>query len=145
MLNPLIWKAGEGVGESAAPLAGTFTAAQTPALLDHPAFVSWFWRGEALLDAARRAGTRQSLAARARQIGGLASAHFGPDVIASYRRQLEAMADWLAAAGQPQAAALAMCAAGHLAEGVPAESPFVRRLIGIALDVAAVSLQANPA
>ena len=133
------------VGEPAASLAGTFSAAQTPALLDHPAFASWFWRGEALLDAARRAGTRQSLAARARQIGGLASAHFGPDVIASYRRQLEAMADWLTAAGQPQPAALAMCAAGHLAEGAPAESPFVRRLIGIALDVATVSLQANPA
>ena len=142
LLNPQIWDARLAIGEPATVAPGPYSAAQTAALLDHPAFVSWFWRNEALLDAARRLSARQGQA-RARHISSLASIHFGPDIITSYQRRLEAMADWLALAGQTQAAALAMSAAAHLAEGAAAESPFVRRLIGISLDVAAVSLKAN--
>jgi hypothetical protein len=54
------------------------------------------------------------------------------------------MAQWLALAGQPETAALAQAAAEEVATVSPAESPFVRRLIGIGLDVAALSSLGKP-
>jgi hypothetical protein len=38
---------------------------------------------------------------------------------------------------------MAMSVAAHISVCAPVESPFVRRLIGIGLDVAAVSLQTS--
>ena len=42
-----------------------------------------------------------------------------------------------------QAAALAQAAAAQLQTAPPVESPFVRRLIGIGLDIAAINLRSG--
>jgi hypothetical protein len=145
--NPLLWNAEPRPEAEPLPEPGAYSPEQTAALLDHPLFTGWFWRDEAMFEAARRNGAAVSAAVsgarRSQQISALAAAHFGPELIASYQRRLEAMARWLASAGQAEAAAMAMCAVHHLAGCAPAESPFVRRLIGIGLDVAAVSLQTS--
>jgi hypothetical protein len=141
--SPLLWDAGPLPEAEPLPEPGVFSPEQTAALLDHPLFTGWFWRDEAMFEAARRNGAAVSTSRRARQISALAAAHFGPESIASYQRRLETMARWLACAGQPDSAAMAMRSAQHLASCAPAESPFVRRLIGIGLDVAAVSLQTS--
>ena len=96
-----------------------------------------------MFDAARRLESGAGASRRAGQIDSVATAHFDADVVASYRRRLEATAWWLALAAQPEAAAMAMSAAAKISASVPAESPFIRRLIGIGLDVAAVSLQTS--
>ena len=141
--NPLLWNA-EPLGAAApTPEAGNYSPAQSAGLLDHPVFAGWFWRDDAMFDAARRLKSGVSASRRAKQIDRVAAAHFNAEVVASYRRRLEATARWLAQAAQPEAAALAMSAAAHIAANAPAESPFIRRLIGIGLDVAAVSLQTS--
>ena len=141
--NPLLWKA-EPLGAAVAtPEAGNYSPAQIAGLLDHPVFAGWFWRHDAMFAAARRLESGAGASRRAGQIDSVATAHFDADVVASYRRRLEATARWLALAAQPEAAAMAMSAAAQISASVPAESPFIRRLIGIGLDVAAVSLQTS--
>ncbi len=134
----------EGVEESDAASQPAGALAETAALLDHPAFVTWFWQTAAVQAAARKLGAQHPLAARTTQITALAEAEFEPDVRESYRRRLAGMAEWLTIAGQPDAASLAQAAADELAAHPPAESPFVRRMIGIGLDVAAISLRGKP-
>jgi hypothetical protein len=141
--NPLLWDAEPLGADVATPPAGDYSPSQMAGLLDHPVFAGWFWRGDAIFDAARRITSRASASTRARQIDSVAAAHFGAEVVASYQRRLEATAWWLARAAQPEAAAMAMRAAAHISASAPVESPFVRRLIGIGLDVAAVSLQTS--
>jgi hypothetical protein len=51
------------------------------------------------------------------------------------------MARWLALASQPEMAARSWAVAEHLGRGVPADSPFVRRLINLGLDIASVNLR----
>ena len=63
--------------------------------------------------------------------------------VTSYSRRLSANATWLRLAGQEAAAVLAQAAAAQLIAGLPAESPFVRRLIGIGLDIAAINLRSG--
>ena len=55
LLNPLIWDLGP-LMTGPEPPAGNYTAEQTAALLDHPAFVSWFWQAAAVYEAAERLG-----------------------------------------------------------------------------------------
>ena len=141
--NPLLWNAGPLGSAVATPPAGDYSPAQIAGLLDHPVFAGWFWRDDAMFDAARQMKSGASASTRARQIDRVAATHFGAEVVASYRRRLEATACWLAEAAQPEAAAMAMRAAAHISASAPVESPFVRRLIGIGLDVAAVSLQTS--
>ena len=141
--NPLLWNAGPLAEAAPSPGSGSYSPAQTVGLLDHPIFAGWFWRDDAMFDAARRLKNGASTNIRARQIGVVATAHFSPEVVASYRRRLEAMADWLTLAAQPETAALARSAAKHISGSTAAESPFIRRLIGIGLDVATVSLQTS--
>ena len=141
--NPLLWNAGPlGAAETTSE-AGNYSPAQVAGLLDHPVFTGWFWRDNAMFEAARRARSGEYVRTRARQIESAATAHFGTEVVASYRRRLEAAAGWLARAAQAEAAAMAMSAAAQISAGAPVESPFVRRLIGIGLDVAVVSLQTS--
>ena len=141
--NPLLWNARPLAEAVPASEVGSYAPAQTAGLLDHPIFAGWFWRDDAMFAAARRLKSGASIHTRARQIGVVAAAHFSTEVVASYRRRLEAMADWLTLAAQPEIAALAQSAAKHISDSTPAESPFIRRLIGIGLDVAAVSLQTS--
>jgi hypothetical protein len=141
--NPLLWNAEPLTGPTPSPGACDYTPAQVAGLLDHPVFAGWFWRDDAMFSAARRVMSGVSAQTRARQIDSLAAAHFSAEVLASYQRRLEAAARWLAAAAQPGPAAMAMRAAAQIAASAPAESPFIRRLIGIGLDVAAVSLQTS--
>jgi hypothetical protein len=54
------------------------------------------------------------------------------------------MVEWLTIAGQSEAARLAQAAADELASHPPAESPFIRRMIGIGLDVATIGLRGKP-
>ena len=139
--NPLLWGAGSLAEAAPSPKAGRYSPAQTLGLLDHAIFAGWFWRDEAMFDAARRLASGSSAYLRTRQIRVLAAAHFSTVAVASYRRRLEAMACWLALAAQPEPAAMAMNAVEQISGSAPAESPFIRRLIGIGLDVAAASLQ----
>jgi hypothetical protein len=160
LLNPLIWDVaveemggGEGeqpaVEEVPADVAADAVApavaldACTAALLDHPAFATWFWQAPELYDAAQRLGRRHTLSARSAQVKALAAAHFGPELIDLYRRRLAGMARWLALAFQPEAVALAREAARRFAEGAPAENLFVNRLIGQGLDVAIANLRSG--
>ena len=141
--NPLLWNF-EPLGAAVAPPeAGSYSPVQIAGLLDHPVFAGWFWRDDAMFDAARRLTSGAGASRRAKHIDSVAIAHFGAEVVVSYRRRLEATARWLALAAQPEAAAMAMSAAAHISASAPVESPFVRRLIGIGLDVAAVSLQTS--
>jgi hypothetical protein len=141
--NPLLWDAGPVGAAETLPEAGDYSPAQVVGLLEHPVFAGWFWRDDAMFDAARRLKSLASASKRARQIDSVATTYFNAEVVASYRRRLEATACWLATAAQPEAAAMAMSAAAHISAGAPVASPFVRRLIGIGLDVAAVSLQTS--
>ncbi len=140
-LNPLIWLPKVPDADHASPTPGGYAPAETAALLDHPAFSGWLWHNEGVSAAARRLGLRPNAAARAEQITRLATAHFGPALVASYQRRLAAMAQWLTLAGQPETAALAASAAAHLAGIPPAQSPFIRRLVGAGLDGAAINLR----
>ncbi|PKO22657.1 MAG: hypothetical protein CVU38_08135 [Chloroflexi bacterium HGW-Chloroflexi-1] len=140
LLNPLIWTNGQTAGDPGATIeAVAYTPYQTAALLDHPAFTSWFWQAPALVDVAQQLGPRHDPAVRAARIAELAGAHFGPAVVASYQRRLHRMSTWLSLAAQPEAAALAAAAAEGLAGGPPETSPFLLRLIGIGLDIAFIS------
>ena len=109
--NPLLWNAEPLGAVVATPEAGNYSPAQIAGLLDHPVFAGWFWRDDAMFDAARRLKSGPSASRRAKQIDSVAAAHFDTEVVASYQRRLEATACWLARAAQPEAAAMAMSAA----------------------------------
>ena len=143
LLNPLIWADGDAGEASPLPAPADRAPHELAALLDHPAFASWFWQSEAVLAAAKRLRRGYASAARTEEITALAATHFGPSILHSYQQRLEGMARWLSLANQTATAEMAMAAAAHLATCRPAESPFVRRLIGIGLDVAQVSLQSG--
>jgi hypothetical protein len=165
LLNPLIWgvpveemsgggeqkpvveevqgaSAQGGETSDASPLAAASDAC-TAALLDHPAFATWFWQATELYDAAQRLGRRHTLSARRAQVRALAATHFGPELVNLYQRRLAGMARWLALAFQPEAVALAREAGRRLADGAPAENLFVNRLIGQGLDVAIANLRSG--
>jgi hypothetical protein len=124
-------------------LSAAVTPARCAALLDHPAFATWFWQAPELYDAAQRLGRRHSLVSRGAQVRVLAENHFGPDVLDTYRRRLAGMARWLTLASQPEAAALAGAAAAQLAGEDGAGNPFVHRLIAVGLDVAIANLRSG--
>ena len=63
--NPLLWDA-EPLGAAVAtPAAGNYSPAQMAGLLDHPVFAGWFWRDDAMFDAARRMKSGASASTRA--------------------------------------------------------------------------------
>jgi len=124
----------------AIPPVSKYTPAETIKVLQNPAFASWFWQDPALTEAARKLGPQPSQEARRAAVTKLAGSKFTPEVIASYQRRLRAMARWLALAAQPEMAAYAQALGDQLGTGEPADSPFVRRLIGRGLDVVIVNL-----
>jgi hypothetical protein len=144
LLNRAIWRLPFTPNPNPLPArASDDLPGQTAALLDHPAFSSWFWQSPELRAAGQQLSMRHATTSRGVRITELAEAQFQPEVLASYRRRLLGMVHWLTLALQPEAATMAYAAAVEL-ESCPApESPFIRRLIGIGLDVAAVSFQAN--
>ena len=105
-----------GEMSDASPLAAASDAC-TAALLDHPAFATWFWQASELYGAAQRLGRRHTLSARRAQVRALAATHFGPELVNLYQRRLAGMARWLALAFQPEAVALAREAGRRLADG----------------------------
>jgi hypothetical protein len=157
LLNPLIWDVSveemDGGAEAqppaaneaapGAPAPAVASDACTAALLDHPAFATWFWQAPELYDAAQRLGRRHSLSARSAEVRALAATHFGPELVNLYQRRLAGMARWLALASQSEAVALVSEAARRLADGAPAENLFVNRLIGQGLDVAIANLRSG--
>ncbi len=143
LLNPLIWADGDSGEASPLPAPADRTPHELAALLDHPVFATWFWQSEAVLAAAKRLRMGYTGAARTQEITALATTHFGPSILKGYQQRLEGMARWLSLANQTSTAEMAMAAAAHLATCMPAESPIVRRLIGMGLDVAQVSLQSG--
>jgi len=142
LLNNQIWELGP-LSPADEPAPGDYTPEQTAALLDHPAFISWFWQAAAVYEAAGQLGRRPALAERVAVVKTLLESHFGSELVASYRRRLASMARWLALAGQPEAAALAQAASTHLADVPPAQVPFFQRLAGIGLDVAVAYLRSG--
>jgi hypothetical protein len=143
LLNPLIWntKLASEAGLPVIPAGPEYTPAMAIKVLEHPAFASWFWQDPALFEAVRGLGTQPNPEARRAHITMLANSRFTSDVITCYQRRLRAMARWLALASQPEMAARAWAVAEHLGTGEPADSPFVRRLIGLGWDIAIVDLQ----
>jgi hypothetical protein len=141
-LNDMIWQYGAAETKAEAEAADDLRRF-TAGLLDHPAFAGWFWQAPALYDAAAKLGLKHSLSARAAAVAQLAAEAFGAADAASYSRRLLANANWLRLAGQDQAAALAQAAAAQLIAAPPDESPFIRRLIGIGLDIAAINLRSG--
>jgi len=149
-LNDMIWQYGavEAVPVVPVPVPAVAELENRPdrltaALLDHPAFAGWFWQVPALYDAAAKLGLKHTLSARSAAMAQLAGEAFGAADVASYARRLLANANWLRLAGQDRAAALAQAAAAQLQAAPPVESPFVRRLIGIGLDIAAINLRSG--
>jgi hypothetical protein len=122
------------------PAGREYTPAQAIKVLEHPAFASWFWQDPALVEAARGLGRQPNPEARRDHITMLANSRFTSDVVTCYQRRLRAMARWLALASQPEMAARAWAVAEHLGTGEPADSPFVRRLIGLGWDITIVDL-----
>jgi hypothetical protein len=143
LLNPLIWskKLDPEAGLPVIPAGREYTPAQAIRVLEHPAFASWFWQDPALVEDARGLGRQPNPGARRDHITMLANSRFTSDVVTCYQRRLRAMARWLALASQPEMAARAWAVAEHLGTGAPADSPFVRRLIGLGWDIAIVDLQ----
>jgi len=142
-LNDMIWQYGAVEAAPAVAEPEDRPDRFTAGLLDHPAFAGWFWQAPALYDAAAKLGLKHTLSARAAGVARLAGEAFGAADVASYSRRLLANANWLRLAGQDQAAALAQAAAAQLQAAPPVESPFVRRLIGIGLDIAAINLRSG--
>ena len=147
-LNDMIWQYGAVEAMPAEAELEESLVRRTAGLLDHPAFAGWFWQAPALYDAAEKLGLKHTLGARFAAVTQLAEEAFGAADVTSYSRRLLANANWLRLAGQDEAAALAQAAAAQLkaaslAAAPPAESPFVRRLIGVGLDIAAINLRSG--
>jgi len=145
-LSAQIWQYGPVSREEDADAADEAALAArygelTATLLDHPAFTDWFWHAAAVVEVAERLGLRHARAARQQAVTALAENAFGPADAASYQRRLRGMARWLQLARQPAIAELARAAAAQLAAGAAGELLFVRRLIGIGLDVATLNLR----
>jgi hypothetical protein len=143
LLNPLIWstRLDPEAGLPVIPAGREYTPAQAVEVLQHPAFASWFWQDPALIEVARELGRLPDPQARQDHITRLANSRFTSELVSCYQRRLRAMARWLALASQPEMAAKAGAVAEHLGTGEPANSPFVRRLIGLGWDIAIVDLQ----
>ena len=147
LLNPWIWTVAPASTTeplSPEPEPGDYTPDQAASVLDHPVFASWFLQSPEIDAAARQLGQHPDPAQKAANITALVNDLFGPDVIASYRRRLKKMVNWLALASQPETAALARAASDHLAASPPAESPFLRRLVATSLEMAVVSSPVVP-
>jgi hypothetical protein len=142
-LNDMIWQYGVAEAVPAAEEPEERLYRLTAGLLDHPAFAGWFWQAPELYDAAAKLGLKHALSARASAVAQLTGEAFGAADVVSYARRLAANANWLRLAGQDQAAALAQAAATQFQAAPPVESPFVRRLIGIGLDIAAINLRSG--
>ena len=150
LLNPLIWDAGESgaadaeeepvlVGEDPA----RYTSAQIAALLDHPAMATWYWQTLQVYEAAERLGRRPDLALRTAQVEALITAHFSSELLQSYQRRLHSMARWFMLSAEMKPAALAVAAAAHLGRDLPVHSLFLRRIVGMGLDVAMANLRSG--
>jgi hypothetical protein len=145
LLNRSIWNLPFSPDPRPLPdhVGNDFLRNQTAALLDHPAFASWFWRPLEVRTTGQPLRQQYGAPSRRTRITQLAEAQFVPEVMTSYRERLLEMSYWLFLALQPEAAKLAHAAAMELETRPASESPFIRRLISIGLDVAAVSLQAG--
>lgn len=143
LFSHLFWQYGPPAPDAEAEPAAEAYDRLTATLLDHPAFAGWFWQAPAVLEMADRLGARYSIAQRAAAVNDLARTAFGAADAASYGRRLRAMARWLRAARQTDAAELAAAAAAQLAALPAEEILLVRRLIGIGLDVAAINLSSG--
>jgi hypothetical protein len=143
LLNPLIWSTRFSLQTESTPAVTTtaFMRDDATKLFEHPAFAGWFWQDPALAEAALGLGKQFSPDERRASVTRLAHSRFTPEVVACYQRRLRSMSRWLALASQPEMAARAWTVADHLANCEPAESPFVRRLIQIGLDVALINLR----
>lgn len=144
LLNPAIWRVAFETDPELLPIpsAKPGVPGQSAALLDHPAFAGWYWQSAELTDLAHGLGLRLSTGARTERIAELAR-RMTPEAVRSYQRRLTGMARWLTLASQPEAAALAQSAAEELGTGSPADSAFMRRLIGVGLDIAVLGSRAG--
>lgn len=112
-------------------LSGQADPEATTALLNHPAF--WSWWASLVEDVYPSAGQDQDRSAGVTQF---LQQRFGPAVVAAYRGRLERMATWLAWARDPEAAALARLAADQMQGRPPEAVPFLRRLVEIGFEAA---------
>ncbi len=139
LFNPLIWLAEPLPGGADLEPADTGAPEIEPApdhaaiagLLDHPAFATWPWSLAELSP-----GQIDGPAARAQRITDIARTQFGPELKARYAKSLQKMARWLLLAGDVEAAAVAQAAALDVQTQPAEESIFLRRLIGMGLDMA---------
>lgn len=98
-------------------------------LLQHPAFMTWTVRGEAILRAADEASRYPGweMEVWVRRLAGELFAD--PMAAPVFGRRLLAMSEWLLLAGDEVWARLALSAAKAIEAGSPQEQPFVLALI----------------
>lgn len=138
LLNLPLWLAvpdqvappAETPGEMFASL-GQADPEATAALLNHPAF--WSWWASLIEDIYPFVGLDQS---RSTGVTQFLQRRFSPELVAAYRRRLERMATWLAWARDPDAAALTRLAADQMQGRPPEAVPFLRRLVEIGFEAA---------
>jgi hypothetical protein len=142
LLNPLIWSTPFNPDSSfpTVPRTEEQQAAEAVSVLEHPAFASWFWHDPELPEIARELERYPSPEVREALITSIANSGFTAEILASYRRRLRGMARWLALASKPKLAADVLVLAEGLDTGEPASSPFVRRLVGLGLDIVLTSM-----
>jgi hypothetical protein len=102
-------------------------------LLQHPAFRGWFAEGERLLGPVTalllQKSVVQSRGLTPDQTADLARHYYNTALLEQLRERLRAMSEWLARAGEWQAAALALATARDLESTAPDQHPFTLALV----------------
>jgi hypothetical protein len=142
LLSPAIWELGP-LALPVDPEPVDYEPVLGAALLDHPAFLSWFWQAAPIYEAAGQMEHRPMLAERTAVVSTLLEAHFDSRLAESYGRRVACMARWLSLANDLPAARLARAVSLHLADRPPVDTSFFRRLVGIGLDVAVANLRSG--
>lgn len=118
------WDQGKTEEARAETENGSWEAADSVRLLDHPAFQQW--RVDPLRLTGNRDATELSEEEKVRR---WARIIFDDQTLSALERRLRRMGLWLEAAGEEEAARLARWTAAHLRTIAPEEHPFLLRLI----------------
>jgi hypothetical protein len=131
LLGPWLWgvSGADSLPSRILPKLPAGDGPRTERLLEHPAFVTWTVRGEAILRAADEASRHPGWALEV-WVRRLAGELFSdPRVASVLGRRLTAMSEWLLLAGDEDWARLALRAAKAIEAGSPQEQTFVLALI----------------
>jgi len=148
LLSPWLWEvAGADALPSRVlpdlPSGGGDLLGASAQLLEHPAFVTWTARSEAMLQAAEEA-LRHPAWDLEIWVKRLTGELFGePAVARALSRRLEAMSEWLSLAGDEHRAGLALIASRAMLAGSPQDHPFLQAVVRRDLEWTRQSLKTN--